>query len=75
MYNARVVSLTYEYTYQSFHTDFNTNIGVWLRKALEKTYFKEIIMARMGGRSVPIAPFINTVAIPEVIYTYCKHRQ
>lgn len=67
MSNAKIVSLTYKYAYQSFRTDFNSNVGVWLKKAINKAYNEEIIMVRMGGGSVPIAPFVNTLAIPAVI--------
>ncbi|WP_339839524.1 M20/M25/M40 family metallo-hydrolase [uncultured Maribacter sp.] len=67
MNNAKVVSLTYDYAYQSFRTNFNTDVGIWLKRALKKAYNEEIIMVRMGGGSVPIAPFVNTLAIPAVI--------
>tara|TARA_R110000744_G_scaffold369662_1_gene479952 strand:- start:1115 stop:2629 length:1515 start_codon:yes stop_codon:yes gene_type:complete len=64
---AKVVTLTYDYAYQSFRTDFDSDIGIWLKRALEKAYNDDIIRVRMGGGSVPIAPFVNKLSIPAVI--------
>ncbi len=67
MGHAKVASLTHEISYQSFRTDFDTELGTWLRKALTKAYDDDIVMVRMGGGSVPISPFVNTLGIPAVI--------
>ncbi len=64
--NKKVATFNYEISYQSFRTDFNSEVGVWLRKAINTAFEKDPIMIRMSGGSIPISPFVNTLGIPAV---------
>ena len=57
---------TYKVSYQSFRTDFDSEVGKWLRRSLEKAHGQEPIMFRMSGGSIPISPFVVTLDIPAV---------
>lgn len=62
----KVASFTYEINYQSFRTDFNSEVGVWLKSAINRGFGEDPIMIRMSGGSIPISPFVNTLGIPAV---------
>ena len=62
----KVATFTYEVSYQSFRTNFDTKVGKWLRKALVRAFEEEPIRVRMSGGSIPISPFVNTLEIPAV---------
>ncbi len=64
--NDKVASFTSEISYQSFRTDFDTEIGKWLRKALSTAHGSDPIMERMAGGSIPISPFVVTLGLPAV---------
>lgn len=66
MNHEKVASFTYDISYQSFRTDFDTEIGIWLRKSLKHAFGKDPIMERMAGGSIPISPFVVTLGIPAV---------
>ena len=66
MSNEKIASLTYDISYQSFRTDYNSEIGIWLKKALMNAHNEEPIMERMAGGSIPISPFVTTLGIPAV---------
>jgi acetylornithine deacetylase/succinyl-diaminopimelate desuccinylase-like protein len=66
MNNEKVASFNYEISYQSFRTDFNSEVGVWLRKAMNNAFQKEPVMKRMSGGSIPISPFVVTLGVPAV---------
>lgn len=64
--NEKIATFTYKVSYQSFRTDFNSDVGIWLRKALYRAFEEEPIMIRMSGGSIPISPFVTTLGIPAV---------
>lgn len=64
--NAKIATFNYEISYQSFRTDFDSEVGLWLRSALQKAFGEEPIMIRMSGGSIPISPFVTTLGIPAV---------
>ncbi len=66
MNNEKVATFNYEVSYQSFRTDFDSEVGLWLRRALQKSFSEEPIMIRMSGGSIPISPFVTTLGIPAV---------
>ncbi|MEP5610800.1 MAG: M20/M25/M40 family metallo-hydrolase [Cyclobacteriaceae bacterium] len=66
MSNEKVATFNYEVSYQSFRTDFNSEVGLWLRKALQRSFNEEPVMIRMSGGSIPISPFVTTLGIPAV---------
>lgn len=62
----KIATFTSEISYQSFRTDFNSEVGVWLTRALTKAFSEEPIRIRMSGGSIPISPFVTTLNIPAV---------
>ena len=62
----KIATFTYKISYQSYRTDFDSEVGVWLRSALTRAFEKEPIMIRMSGGSIPISPFVTTLGIPAV---------
>ncbi len=66
MSHEKVASFTYEISYQSFRTDYNTDLGIWLKESLKNAYGEDPIMERMAGGSIPISPFVTTLDIPAV---------
>jgi len=53
-------------SYQSFRTDFDSEVGLWLDKALHRAFGQTPIKIRNSGGSIPISPFVNTLGIPAV---------
>ena len=53
-------------SYGAFRTDFNSNIGVWLRKGMRHASGEDPIQIRTMGGSIPISPFVITLDIPAV---------
>ena len=66
MSNEKVATFNYEVSYQSFRTDFDSEVGLWLRSALKRSFDEEPVMIRMSGGSIPISPFVTTLGIPAV---------
>lgn len=66
MTHAKIATFTSEVSYQSFRTDFDSEVGLWLRSALQNAFDQEPIMIRMSGGSIPISPFVTTLGIPAV---------
>jgi acetylornithine deacetylase/succinyl-diaminopimelate desuccinylase-like protein len=63
---AKIATMTYEVSYQSFRTDFDSEVGLWLTRALKNAFDEEPIRIRMSGGSIPISPFVTTLNIPAV---------
>ena len=64
--HAKIATFTYSVAYQSFRTDFDSEVGLWLRRAIQTAYNIEPVMIRMSGGSIPISPFVTTLDIPAV---------
>ena len=62
----KIATFNSEISYQSFRTDFDSEVGLWLRRALKKAFGEEPILIRMSGGSIPISPFVTTLNIPAV---------
>lgn len=62
----KIATFTSEISYQSFRTDFDSEVGLWLTSALENVFGEEPIRIRMSGGSIPISPFVTTLDIPAV---------
>ncbi|TAI49204.1 M20/M25/M40 family metallo-hydrolase [Flagellimonas allohymeniacidonis] len=62
----KIATFTHEISYQSFRTDFDSEVGLWLRSALKRAFNEDPIMIRMSGGSIPISPFVTTLGIPAV---------
>ncbi len=63
----KIIRFNYNIAYDAFRTDFDTEIGQWLRKAMIRAFGATPIQIRTGGGSIPISPFVNTLNIPAVI--------
>lgn len=64
--NAKIATMTSEISYQSFRTDFDSEVGLWLTRALITAFGEDPIRIRMSGGSIPISPFVTTLNIPAV---------
>jgi acetylornithine deacetylase/succinyl-diaminopimelate desuccinylase-like protein len=53
-------------SYLAFRTDFDSEVGIWLDKALVKAFGKTPVKQRTSGGSIPISPFVNELGIPAV---------
>jgi acetylornithine deacetylase/succinyl-diaminopimelate desuccinylase-like protein len=62
----RIASFQSHVSYGPFQTPFDSEVGVWLNKAMVKAFGKEPIKIRMTGGSIPISPFVTTLGIPAV---------
>ena len=62
----KIATFTSEISYQSFRTDFDSEVGIWLTSALKNAFGEEPIRIRLSGGSIPIAPFVKTLNIPAV---------
>ena len=62
----RIASFTYDVSYPAFRTEFNSEPGRWLARALTRFHGHEPIRIRTSGGSIPIAPFVNTLGVPAV---------
>ena len=69
----KVATFKYDISYQSFRTDFDSEIGIWLKKSMKKAFREEPILIRMAGGSIPISPFVTTLNIPAVIVPTVNH--
>ena len=53
-------------SYQAFRTPFDSEPGVWLKKAMVRAFGKDPIMKRISGGSLPISPFVDALNVPAV---------
>ena len=53
-------------SYLAYRTDFNSEVGIWLDKALTRAFGQTPIKIRNSGGSIPISPFVTTLGIPAV---------
>lgn len=63
----RLATFTGGVSYAAFRTDFDSEPGRWLTRALTRLNGEEPIRIRTGGGSIPISPFVETLGIPAVI--------
>lgn len=62
-----IVEFNHRLAYKAFRTEFDSNIGLMLRKALFRLNGKEPLLIRTLGGSVPISPMVNMLNIPAVL--------
>ncbi len=62
----RIASFESSISYGPFQTPFNSEVGLWLSRAMVKAFGKEPVKIRMTGGSIPISPFVTTLGIPAV---------
>ncbi|MBE9490434.1 MAG: M20/M25/M40 family metallo-hydrolase [Bacteroidetes bacterium] len=66
MTHKKIARFNSEISYGAFRTDFDTEIGAWLRKGMNKAFGKDPIQIRTMGGSIPISPFVITLGLPAV---------
>ena len=66
MTQKNVIRFNSEVSYGAFRTEFDTEIGEWLRRGMRKAFGKDPIQIRTMGGSIPISPFVSTLGIPAV---------
>ena len=64
--NPKIVTFTSKVSYQSFRTNLDEEVSVWLQRAIERAFEIKPILIRMSGGSIPISPFVNELNIPAV---------
>jgi acetylornithine deacetylase/succinyl-diaminopimelate desuccinylase-like protein len=62
----KIARFNYNISYQSFRTDFDSEVGIWLDRALTNGFGKTPIKIRNSGGSIPISPFVVSLDIPAV---------
>lgn len=64
--HSRICQFNSETSYLAFRTDFDSEVGLWLDRALVKAFGKKPVKQRTSGGSIPISPFVNELGIPAV---------
>ncbi len=62
----RICQFTSSTSYLAFRTDFDSDVGLWLDRALTKAFGNTPIKQRTSGGSIPISPFVNELGVPAV---------
>ena len=62
----RICQFNSSTSYLAFRTDFESDVGLWLDRALVKAFGEQPIKQRTSGGSIPISPFVNELGIPAV---------
>jgi acetylornithine deacetylase/succinyl-diaminopimelate desuccinylase-like protein len=66
MTHDKIARFNAEVSYGAFRTEFDTEIGAWLRKGMKSAFGKDPIQIRTMGGSIPISPFVITLGLPAV---------
>ena len=62
----KICSFNASTSYRAFRTDFNSDVGIWLDRALTKAFNQTPIKQRTSGGSIPISPFVVELGVPAV---------
>ncbi len=62
----RIASFQSSVSYLAFQTPFDSEVGLWLTRAMKKAFGKDPILIRTAGGSIPISPFVITLGVPAV---------
>lgn len=62
----KIAAIQSSISYGAFQTPFDSELGLWLDRAMQKAFQKEPIKIRTAGGSIPISPFVVTLGIPAV---------
>ena len=63
---SKLAAFNYRIGSRPFRTDMDAAIGQFLNKAMFKVFGDRVINMRTTGGSQPMAPFVNTLAVPAV---------
>ena len=62
----RICQFTSSTSYLAFRTEFDSEVGRWLDRALVNAFGESPIKQRTSGGSIPISPFVNELGVPAV---------
>lgn len=62
----KIAAIQSSISYGAFQTPFDSELGLWLDKAMNRAFQKSPIKIRTAGGSIPISPFVLTLGIPAV---------
>jgi acetylornithine deacetylase/succinyl-diaminopimelate desuccinylase-like protein len=62
----KIVRMNYSISYQAFRTPMDSEVGAWLRLAMNRAFGKDPVQIRISGGSIPISPFVDALGIPAV---------
>ena len=62
----RICQFTSSTSYLAFRTDFDSEVGRWLDRALTRAFGETPIKQRTSGGSIPISPFVIELGVPAV---------
>ena len=62
----KICRMNAKVSYQAFRTDFDTEIGAWLTRAMTDAFGEVPVRHRTSGGSIPISPFVETLDVPAV---------
>ena len=66
MTHDKIARFNAEISYGAFRTEFDTEVGRWLRRGMNRAFGHDPIQIRTTGGSIPISPFVITLNIPAV---------
>jgi acetylornithine deacetylase/succinyl-diaminopimelate desuccinylase-like protein len=66
MSHDKIARFNAEVSYGAFRTEFDSEVGVWLRRGMNRAFGKDPIQIRTMGGSIPISPFVITLDVPGV---------
>lgn len=66
MIHDKIARFNAEIYYGAFRTEFDTEVGQWLRRGMNTAFGHDPIQIRTTGGSIPISPFVITLGIPAV---------
>lgn len=66
MTHDKIARFNAEVSYGAFRTEFDTEVGAWLRRGMKSAFGKDPIQIRTMGGSIPISPFVITLGLPAV---------
>ena len=66
MTHDKIARFNAEVSYGAFRTEFDTEVGAWLRRGMRTAFGKDPIQIRTMGGSIPISPFVITLGLPAV---------
>ena len=62
----RICQFNASTSYLAFRTDFDSEVGLWLDRALVRAFGVTPIKQRTTGGSIPISPFVTELGVPAV---------
>lgn len=62
----KIVKVEKSTSYQAFRTPMDSEVGAWLRAAMNRAFGRDPVQIRISGGSIPISPFVDALGIPAV---------